>query len=154
EDERLRSRRAPMDAAARRRFFAAHAPGLVALVAAYVGLTALRDFRDNFARELWDALGYADSPAIMAPSELPVAVGALAAVGVTMALKDNRRALGFIHALMAGGVAIAALGTFLFQVHAIGPAAWMIAVGLGLYVAYVPYNCVLFDRLVAALGSV
>jgi hypothetical protein len=154
EDERLRSRRAPMNGAARRAFFVAHAPGLVALMVAYVALTALRDFRDNFARELWDALGYADSPAIMTASEIPVAVGALAAVGLTMALKDNRRALYFIHGLMLFGVVIAAGGTLLYQLGAIGPAPWMIAVGLGLYIAYVPYNCVLFDRLVAALGSV
>ena len=30
----------------------------------------------------------------------------------------------------------------------------MILVGLGMYVAYVPYGCVLFDRLIAAVGFV
>jgi hypothetical protein len=30
----------------------------------------------------------------------------------------------------------------------------MISVGLGLYIGYVPFNCVLFDRLIAAVGSV
>jgi hypothetical protein len=30
----------------------------------------------------------------------------------------------------------------------------MIGVGLGVYIAYVPFNCVLFDRLIAAVGSV
>jgi hypothetical protein len=34
------------------------------------------------------------------------------------------------------------------------PAWWMIAVGLGLYMAYVPFGCVLFDRLLAALGTI
>src|SRR6202012_2191066 len=45
EDERLRVARAPMDAAARRSMFWSFAPGLVALIVIYVGLTALRDFR-------------------------------------------------------------------------------------------------------------
>ena len=30
----------------------------------------------------------------------------------------------------------------------------MIGVGFGLYLAYVPYGCVLFDRLIAAVGAV
>ena len=30
----------------------------------------------------------------------------------------------------------------------------MILVGTGLYLAYVPYGCVLFDRLIAAVGAV
>jgi hypothetical protein len=30
--------------------------------------------------------------------------------------------------------------------------AWMILVGIGAYAGYVPYNCVLFDRMTAALA--
>ena len=30
----------------------------------------------------------------------------------------------------------------------------MIGIGLGLYLAYVPYGCMLFDRMIAALGVV
>ncbi|HWY64107.1 MAG TPA: DUF5690 family protein, partial [Rhizomicrobium sp.] len=43
EDERLRVARTPMDGRARKAMFMAFAPGLVGLVAVYVGLTALRD---------------------------------------------------------------------------------------------------------------
>ncbi|MEZ4385196.1 MAG: DUF5690 family protein [Nannocystaceae bacterium] len=32
------------------------------------------------------------------------------------------------------------------------PVPWMILVGLGLYLGYVPFGCVLFDRLIAAVG--
>jgi len=154
EDELLRTRRAPMDREARRAFFRAHAPGLVALTLAYVLLTALRDFRDNFARELWDALGYADQPAILTTSELPVAAGALLAVALMMGIKDNKRALLAIHGLMLAGAVLTASSTLLYQAHLLGPVGWMIAVGLGLYIGYVPFNCVLFDRLIAAVGSV
>mgnify|MGYP001816941172 CR=1 FL=1 len=34
------------------------------------------------------------------------------------------------------------------------PVTWMIAIGLGLYLAYVPFGCVLFDRLIASVGAV
>ena len=54
EDERLRVTRVPMDAAARRRMFLSFAPGLIALVVIYVGLTALRGFSATiFAVEIW-----------------------------------------------------------------------------------------------------
>ncbi len=68
EDEALRTRREPMDAAARKRFFLSFVPGLLSLTTLYVLLTAYRDFRDNFAREIWDALGYTEDPAIFALS--------------------------------------------------------------------------------------
>lgn len=154
EDEAARTKRAPMDAASRRAFFRTHAPGLISLIAAYVVLTALRDFRDNFARELWDALGYGEKPAVLATSEIPVAIGALTGVALMMAIRDNRRALLATHALMATGAALVAGSTLLFQLGTIGPMPWMIAVGLGLYMGYVPFNCVLFDRLIATTGSV
>jgi len=154
EDERLRTKRAPMDAKARRTFFRAYAPGLVALIAGYVVLTALRDFRDNFAREVWDSLGYAKDPAILTTSEIPVAAGAVGCAALIMLVKDNRRALLATHGIMIGGAALAGISTLLFQAGIIGPVAWMISVGLGLYVGYVPFNCVLFDRLIAATGSI
>lgn len=153
EDERLRVKRVPMDARARRAFVAAHAPGLVLLTAAYVLLTAYRDFRDNFARELWDALGYSESPAILTTAEIPVAFGSLLAVAWMFRIRSNRRALAAIHAVMVGGAVLVGASTLAFQAGLIGPAPWMVSVGLGLYLGYVPYNCVLFDRLIAAVGS-
>lgn len=154
EDEALRTRRAPMDGRARIAFFRAHAVGLIALVLGYVILSAYRDFRDNFAREIWDALGYADQPSIMTTAEIPVAIGALLAVAAMIAIRSNRRALLAIHLVMIGGALLTAGSTLLFQLGLLSPAAWMISVGLGLYVAYVPFNCVLFDRMIAAIGSV
>jgi hypothetical protein len=150
-DEAQRLRRAPMDAAARRSFFAAVAPGLLLLTAAYVLLTAYRDFRDNFARELWDALGYADQPDVLTTAEIPVAIGALAAVALCIVIKNNRSALLVIHGLLLAGALMVGGSTLLFEMGLLGPAAWMIAVGLGLYVGYVPYNSVLFDRLIPAV---
>ncbi|WP_437902608.1 DUF5690 family protein [Sorangium sp. So ce327] len=154
DDEALRTRRAPMDRAARRAFVLANGGGLATLVLGYVVLTAYRDFRDNFAREIWDALGYTDQPAILTTAEIPVAIGALLSVAVMIGIRNNRAALVAIHGVMVAGAALAGLSTALYQAGVIGPVAWMISVGLGLYVGYVPYNCVLFDRLIAAVGSV
>lgn len=154
QDKAERMERLPMDAAARKAFFLRFAPGLVALVVAYMALTALRDFRDNFARELWDGLGYGSEPAILATAEIPVAAGSLVAVAALMGIRRSRLALAALHAMMLVGAVLILGSTSLFHAGLISPATWMITVGLGLYMGYVPYNCVLFDRLIAAVGSV
>lgn len=154
EDIAARVERAPMDAEARKRFFMAYLPGLLPLTLLYILLTAYRDFRDNFAVEIWAALGYADSPEILTTSEIPIAAGVLLVLALIMAFKDNRKALIFVHLVMMSGCILIGASTLLWQAGLIPPAAWMICVGLGLYVGYVPYGCVLFDRLIAAVGSV
>jgi hypothetical protein len=153
-DEAERVKRAPMTSKERRRFFAAYAPGLIAIIFAYVLLTAFRDFRDNFATEIWTALGYGGEASIFSLSELPVAIIALGAMGAVMVVHDNRRALIVIHAMVAGGFVLLGLSTLAFQAHAISPIVWMILAGSGLYAAYNPINAVLFDRLVAANGQI
>ena len=154
EDERLRTPRAPMNAAARRRMFGAFAPGLVALVLVYVGLTALRDFRDNFAVEIWTGLGFKNDAEIFTLSELPVGAVVLACLTVLMFIRDNRWAFLANLGLVAAGLALTGLSSLAFQQHLIGPIAWMIALGAGLYLAYTPFNALLFDRFIAASGRV
>jgi MFS family permease len=154
EDERERVRREPMGGQARVDFVASYTPGLVLLTVLYFFLTAYRDFRDNFARELWDALGFADRPEIFAQAELPIAFGVLLVLAAVTWIRDNRRALLVIHWIMGLGTLLIGVSTALYQQGYLGPAAWMISVGFGLYVAYVPYGCVLFDRMIATVGVV
>ena len=153
EDERLRVARAPMDATARRRMFAAYAPGLIALVVIYVGLTALRDFRDNFAVEIWNGLGFKNDAEIFTLSELPVAAIVLVTLALVMFIRDNNRAFMANLGLVGVGLALAGLSSLAFQAHMIGPITWMIALGAGLYLGYTPFNALLFDRFIAASGQ-
>ena len=152
EDERQRVARAPMNRAQRRSMFAAFAPGLVALIAIYVGLTALRDFRDNFAVEIWNGLGFKNDAAIFAWSELPVGAIVLLTLSLLMLIEDNRRAFLANLVLVAAGLVIAGFSSLAFQSEAIGPVTWMITLGAGLYLAYTPFNALLFDRFIAASG--
>ena len=151
-DEAERVRRMPMSGAERIEFLKAYAPALIAIILAYVMLTAFRDFRDNFAAEIWDALGYGGEAAIFSASELPVAVVSLIAMAAVMVVRDNRRALMVIHGMVAGGFVVLILATLAFQAKLISPLVWMILLGSGLYAAYNPVNALLFDRLVAASG--
>jgi hypothetical protein len=153
-DEAERVKRAPMSAAERKVFLAAYAPGIVLLVASYILLTAFRDFRDNFAAEIWKGLGYAKEAGVFTASELPVGAISLLALALLMMVRDNRRALLAVHAIMISGYVLLGAATWAFQAHLISPLPWMIAVGAGLYLAYTPFNAVLFDRLIAFSGRV
>lgn len=154
EDEAVRVRREPMDGAQRRAFVKAFFPGLFFLTFLYMFLTAYRSIRDDFAREIWDALGYGSQPSIFAWTELPVAFGVLVGLALLMMVKDNRRAMMVVHGMMAAGTALIGFVTLGYQLGVVSPVAFMILVGFGAYLAYVPFGCVLFDRLIATVGFV
>ena len=154
EDEAERVKRAPMNGAERGAFLRTYALGIVLLVLAYILLTALRDFRDNFAAEIWTALGYGKEAGIFTASELPVAAISLVALGAVMAVRDNLRALMVIHGIVFAGFVLLGVSTLAFGAHLLSPLAWMILAGAGLYMAYTPFNAMLFDRLIAFSGRV
>lgn len=145
--------RPPLDRAGRNALLRRYAGGLVALIVLYVMLTALRDFRDNFAAEIWRETGLGNRADVFAWTELPVSalvLGAMAALGL---FRNHRTALAVNFALIAAGLVIAGAVSLAFALHAIGPIVWMTLLGAGLYLAYTPYNGVLFERLVAAGGK-
>jgi Family of unknown function (DUF5690) len=153
-DEAERVRRAPMDSAARLRFLSRYGLGIALLVLAYVLITAIRDFRDNFAAEIWTALGFGHAAAVFTASELPVAALSLTVLAVIIVVRDNVKALLVIHGVVFAGLLLLGLSTLAFQAGLLSPLAWMILSGAGLYMAYVPFNAMLFDRLIAASGTV
>lgn len=154
DDERERIRRAPMNKDDRRRFLADYGLGLAALIAAYVLFTAFRDFRDNFSAEVWKAVGYGDAAGVFAASELPVAVIVLIVLGSLILIRDNRRALMVMHGVVIVGAALIGLSTLAFQTKLVSALTWMILSGAGLYMAYTPFNAMLFDRMLAATRRV
>jgi hypothetical protein len=153
-DEAARVRRAPMDAAARASFLSRFGTGVALLVICYIMITAVRDFRDNFAAEIWTALGFGREAAVYTASEVPVAVLALTVLGVIIVVRDNVKALMVIHAVVVAGLLLLGASTLAFHAGYLSPLMWMILSGAGLYMAYVPFNAMLFDRLIAVSGTV
>ena len=130
------------------------APGLAMLMIAYFFLTAYRDFRDNFGVEIFEELNYKEMPAIFTRSELWVAFGVLGALAALNLIKNNRLGLIGAFVIMGIGTALLGVGTMLLDAKRISGLTWMITCGLGVYLAYVPYGSVLFDRLIASTRSV
>jgi len=150
EDEAARMPRAPMNKEARKSFLSEYGLGMGFLILAYILFTAFRDFRDNFAAELWTAMGRGGDASVFSLSEAPVAAIALIGLGAMMWIRSNRLAFFMTHALMILGAATIGIATYAFEAGWIDGLAWMIAGGAGLYICYTPYNSVLFERLLAA----
>lgn len=153
-DEELRTKRQPMNAEERKKFMFAFAPGLVLLILTYMLLTAFRDFRDNFSADVWKSLGYGNSPEIFTQTEVPVTLAILIIMGSIMFIKNNRIALIINHILILIGMILVGVSSFLFEGGYINAPVWMILLGLGLYLGYVPFNSILFDRLIATFKYV
>lgn len=152
-DISVRKKRVPMSAKMRWNFLGETNFGLLALITAYVFLTAFRDFTDNFAAELWQALGYGEAPQIFLTSSLPVALVVLGIMALLVFVRNNYRAFQLNQLLVATGGATCITATLAFEDGAISGSAWMIAINIGLYIGYVPFNCLLFERLVACTKS-
>lgn len=150
EDQALRTKRQPMNANERWHFLHTFGPGLIMLISAYLLLTCFRDFRDNFTPELWNALGYQGSSHIFTSSEVPIALVVLLVMGSLIFVRNNALALRINHFIVLAGFALIGLSTVWFQAHYINAPMWMMLTGLGLYLSYVPFNCIFFDRLIAA----
>jgi len=150
EDIALRSERIPMTKKDRKKVLLRFLFPITLWVVFYMYLTAFRDFRDNFARELWDSLGYKDDISIYTSSEIIVASIVLLVLGTAFYFRDNMKALFFYHFLLLIGSLSIGISTFLFHSGNTSPFSWMVVSGFGLYICYVPFNCLFFDRFIAA----
>jgi hypothetical protein len=70
-------------------------------------------------------------------------------MGSLMLIRNNTAALMTNLLLIIVGFLTVAISTYLFEHKQINPSLWMILTGMGLYMGYVPFNSILFDRLLA-----
>jgi len=148
EDIKLRTKRAPMNAEERRQFLQRFLPGILLTLVIYVLLTVMRDVRDNFEVEIWASLGVKGS-AIYTSTDTKISVIVLIAMSLLILVKKNLRAFTIIHLLIIGGCVLIGVSTVLFSMKMISPTSWMTLAGLGLYLGYVPYNAIFFERMIA-----
>jgi len=148
-DEALRTRREPMDKQQRWQFLQQFLPGLTLCILSYVLLTMLRDLRDNFASNIWQELGMGEQAAIFTQTEVPVSLVILGIMGLLVFIKDNYQAFMLNFLIVIAGFIVAGASCLLFMQQHIGPVTWMTMTGLGLYMGYIPFNCVFFERMIA-----
>lgn len=149
-DLAARKKREPMTKTERQKLIIAFLPGLTVLIIIYVFLTIFRDVRDNFAADIWKELGFSSQSAVFTSTEIPVTLAVLGIVALLVFIKNNFSAFLAAHFLVAAGFLISGASTYFFLRYQLSSFNWMLLVGLGLYTAYIPFNCILFERMFAA----
>lgn len=144
-----RMERTPMNTKQRSIFFKTFLPGLAACILIYTFATIFRDIRDNFGAEMWKEMGYFDQPAIFSKTETPITLVILILIGSMVMLSDSFKALMVAHIFIGIGFILAGLSTVAFLYGYFSPLWWMTTTGLGLYMVYIPFNAVFFERLIA-----
>jgi hypothetical protein len=110
----------------------------------------VRDLRDNFVADIWKEAGF-NNASVFTETEIPVSIILLILMSLLIGVKSNFKALQLNHFLVTIGFVIAGGSTWLYTHHVIQPFLWMVLTGLGLYLGYVPFNVMFFERKIAAI---
>ena len=154
DDIQTRTERRAMNKTERLEFIKTFLPGLVALIVVYIMLTIIRDYRTNFASNIWKETGHGDSIALFTQTEIPSSILVLVIMSLLVYVRKNMKALLINHYLVVFGFVLSLAGTLLFIYGHLSAFWWMTLTGMGLYMGYVPFNCMLFERLIASFKYV
>jgi hypothetical protein len=149
EDENLRTKRVQMFAGERKAFFKKFAFGIILLTLIYMMFNAYKDFRDSFMADILKEMGFGNQSGIFTSTESIITAGVLITLSLIMLIKNNFKALIANHIAVLIGVIIIGSGSFLYELHFITPYTWILLTGFGVFMGYVPFNAILFDRLIA-----
>jgi hypothetical protein len=112
-------------------------------------VTVLRSVRADFAPEIWKGLGLEGKPDIFTRSEILVGLGVVLVNGLCCLIADNRRAFTAAMAVCLGGLGLILLSLAGQDRGLLSPFAFLVLIGLGLYLPYVAFHTTIFERLIA-----
>lgn len=149
EDIAHRTQRHPMTKAERIAFVKTFGLAITPIVIAYGVFTIVRDFCEDFANDLWIETGYQNNASIFAKMSTNVSLIVLAIVGGFFLIKNNYKAFVAAHYIVVFGVLLSAAATLLYTSNVISPVTWMLLATTGMYLAYIPFNCLYFERMLS-----
>lgn len=149
-DKAQRTERIPMNAAQRKALLKEYGAGLAVLVLVYALVTILREVRDSFMADMWRDSGEVFNSSVFAQTETLISLVLLVLIASMVLLKNNFKAFMVTHWILGIGFAMGIVVTLLYQHGIIATYLWMLGVGLGLYLVYIPFNSILFERLIAS----
>lgn len=151
KDKALRQERKPMKLGEKREVLAQYGPGIFMIIVAYAFLTTLRDFRDNFAVEIWNQIDATQDYLVFAKAETLIALVVMLMIGTLIFVKNNKRAYQYISIGMIFSFCIMLLVTLVFRADHINAFYWMASLGVGFYLPYLLIQIAIFERLIAFL---
>jgi hypothetical protein len=149
EDIVERTERLPMTRPQRIKFLGQFSVGIFCTTLVYLFLTLLRDIRDNFMGNIWTDLGHGSDYGVFTTTETNTSVAVLLIMSFLVLVKNNIKAFRLVHFIIFAGLIIAGGSSALFVMGKLSGEWWMQLVSLGLYMSYIPFNCIFFERLIA-----
>lgn len=148
-DQAARTSRSTMNRTQRWSFFRRYWLGLTSITVIYFVLTILRSLRDDFAPEIWAALGAPANADVFSRSEFWVALGVTIVNGSIVFVYNNRLAFFCSLITCAFGFSLLTVSILLQSAGTISSFWFMVLMGLGLYFPYVAIHTTLFERMIA-----
>jgi MFS family permease len=149
EEKCEKSEREPLHKDRRRHLLRKYAPLLIPLFVVNILYTVLRDIKEDF---LVDIIRYTDirlSPFLFVRLDAIVTLLLLVILGSMIKVRDNRRALIILLALMFAGSVVVFLSSVFFDGMRATPLLWLFLQSMGIYTAYLAFQTVFFDRFIA-----
>jgi len=148
KDIESRTERVSLNRKERMEIFKKFAPGIILLVLVYTLLTIIRDYRDTFIVEIWAENGI-NNASLLTKTELPIAIVVLAFIGSISFIKKNASAFYLTIGIVLIGTIVLCSSSILYHSNTIDTYVWTILSGLGIFLGYIVFNTVIFERMIA-----
>jgi hypothetical protein len=149
EDLSLRSQRVAMKNADKTLIIKEFGLGLLCIIGVYLLLATMRDFRDNFAVEVWREIDPKFSKTIFSEIETTIGLVVVSLIALNALIKNNFRSYLTFSSMMLAAVLLCGGSTWAYQEQMISPKVWMLSLGIGLFLPYLMIQTVVFERLIA-----
>ena len=147
EDVALKIKRITMDGSRRIGIFRKHAPLLILLLGGNLLLTVLRDIKEDFLVKIFDLSGHSDW--VFAKVDTIVTLTILLLFGMMIFVRNNRKAIY----ILLTGVTVASTALALISANYwrwnLPPLLWLFVMSLSLYIPYLAFQTIFFDRFIA-----
>lgn len=147
KDIRQKSERRTMDGTGRRSVLRRFMPILVLLFVGNLLLVMLRDVKEDFLVNIFDTTGY--SSWFFAQLDSIVTGIILVLFALMTFVKKNIRALTILLVLVIAGAAVMSVISFGYDLVKLGPVNWLFVQSLCLYIGYLAFQTLFFDRFIA-----
>ena len=147
EDVALRNERVTLDGKGRKALFIKYAPILTLLFVGNFMLLVLRDIKEDFLVNILDMSG--QSAWMFARVDTIVTLVILGIFALFIFFRSNIKAIMGLMALVLAGCLTLTYVSFNYNTLDLQPVTWLFIISLSLYIAYLTFQTIFFDRFIA-----
>lgn len=147
EDIAMKSERETLNGRQRKELLKSYLPFLSMLFIANIAIVILRDIKEDFLVNIIDVSAY--SPWVLAQVDSVVTVIILVIFGLMVLVKNNLKALSILFGLIITGMIAMSVISFGQKSFQLSPIVWLFLQSLCLYIAYLTFQTIFFDRFIA-----